>query len=213
MFDYCFIIMKYYSIYIYPYIDNLYNIFFNKFKLFLYNYIEPDDKNWDCYTIISNDDGKYYEYYYHKVEYYDENSILYIQKINNQYYLYDNELYNNKMSYEITEKINRSSIFFLSITILQNDLVFDIKLKKSECIIGNKLFSKKHIARYINYDNKWKWIRFNIHKPYKIILIDYNMNKNIINEKQYIILYDMYYTCNDIIETLDLDYDVLHYDD
>lgn len=190
-------IITFYCTYIYPYVELIYNIYNNAYKLIIYDYIEPYNinKEWKCLVILNN--NIYYEFYDDNIiPYKNNNSLLYIQKLQNGYYLYNNELTFNKLEKqnELTFnkleeiKYERSSIFFLSITLIQNNINFNIHLKKNEYIVGNKLFSKQHIVRYIKYEVWWNWIRFNIKKSYKISIIDTKMNIIEINDNQLILL-------------------------
>jgi hypothetical protein len=148
----------------------------------MYEYNEPTTQSWKC--ICSLDNNIYSDYYDNIITPYKTNWGLFIEKLQNGYYLYNNEFtfLNNYTQYE------KSSVFFLSITLIQNNLIININLKKNEYIVGNNLLSKIHIIRYIKYNNIWNNIFFDINIPYKIEIIDSKMNKIEINEKQCILL-------------------------
>ena len=180
-------IIELYCNYIFVFFEFLYY----KYQLFRYDYIEPKN-SWKCLTLINNDD-EYYEHYDNNIVPYKNNWSLFIQKLDNGCYLYNNELF---FGSSYIQPI-KSSVFFLSITVKQNNFTFNINLKKNEYIVGNNILSKLHILRYIKYNCLFNYNNFNINNPYKIIIMDSKMNTTEINAKQYILIdKTTYKVCN-----------------
>jgi hypothetical protein len=157
--------------------------------------------------------GHYMEHYNDVIVPYRCPDGLLIQKLENGYYLYDNiMMYDTKLP-QVRETANgeivcypacnrvgtyeKSSVFFLLITVTQNTNHYTINLKKDEYIVGNRILSKIHIARYANYDNTvWKW--FDIEKPYCVHLMDNKMCSFKVAPTQYIQLEKRTYVVNHV---------------
>jgi hypothetical protein len=117
-------------------------------------------------------------------------STLWIQRLpETGFYLYNNNIATTITTAATTTATTatheKSSVYFFTITLIQNNLNQEIKLKKDEYIIGNQLLSRLHILRYINYNNI---TGFAHDKPYIIEIMDNKFNIFQINNTHYILL-------------------------
>jgi hypothetical protein len=175
---------------VYPIVDYICNGFLQTWKLLTNPYNEPGQSNWECLALLDyvEYNGDYMEYYNHEVFPAKLDYGLWIKKLENGYYIYNNESmfsYDVKLVTQPEPQYEKSSVYFLSITLLQNGTQFNIKLKRDEYIVGNELLSKVHIARYSKYDGWW---RFNTKLPYVIQIMDNRMNVFNIDHTNAIIL-------------------------
>ena len=183
-------IINIYCLYVYPIIEYICDIFLERWKLLTNSYREPNESHWECFALLDyvEYNGDYMEYYNHQV--FPSKALygLWIEKLDNGYYIYNN---NNMFSYDIKlivqpqPRYEKSSIYFLSILLLQNDTQFNIILKRDEYIVGNEILSKTFIARYSKYNGWW---RFDTKLSYDIQIMDNKLNVFNINDNNAIVL-------------------------
>jgi hypothetical protein len=179
---------------------NIYKFIYNRYKLLTTKYIEPDSideniKGWKCLAYFAG--NKYDEQYLDYGTPYKTRWALWIEKLDNGFYLYNNTplLQNGGDSSDNGEpncqiKWQRSMVFFFSITVSQGDNEYTITLKKDEYIVGNTILSSLHIMRYAKYNNWHNWCDI---EPYTITIMDNKMKTVELNRNQAILLAKMKY--------------------
>jgi hypothetical protein len=177
-----------YCRYIYPFIHAFYTILKKKPK-----YIEPPLKGcgWNCLVYL-DENGLYNEFYgspVSKIAQYGVESCakLWIVRSINGHYLYNNS------AMTITDIVSsplpqpeKSSVYFLTIVVIFDDgnNTLEIKLKKDEYIVGNRLLMPLHILRYMKHNG----LTDKKLENYTIEIMDNSMNIFQINNRQCILL-------------------------
>lgn len=172
--------VKFFLDYIFPYIEYVISYTKKIYLLCTYSYQEPVHDEWKCLIYISN--NEYMEYYFsYELRPYDTKWGLWIYKLKNGMYIYNNADMYGETQENIYEK---SNVYFLSIKLQQGNNCTSIHIKKNEYIEKNTLLSYLYIVRYMKYNKH----RFDMDKPYTITLFDNKLKTNIIHKNQYIIL-------------------------
>jgi hypothetical protein len=179
--------VKNYMIKTFLYCLNIFNEIILIYNILLYKWsnisIEPNKIKWKSLGYINNN-NIFFDFYDKNILYYKNNWSIYVEKLENGFYLYNNQL----LIDGTTKFFEKSSINFLLIILIQNNNKYNILLKNNEYIVGNIILSKIFICRYFKYNYLSNFKYFNIKIPYIIKIIDNNINNIEINENQSILL-------------------------